>query len=78
MNKNEQRLKEMHVGQIQYLGRWVDKNTFRAFVYSKDGKEKLANSYQEFQELTSSGLWFDTKPVASKERKPKDVVCSTS
>jgi len=60
-----------HEGQFNYLGRWVDKHTFRAFVYSDKGDEKLANSYQEFISLTTSGLWYASKPNAPKDRKPK-------
>ena len=44
-------------GQVLYNDRWVDKKHFRAFVYN--GKEqKLANSYQEYSDLISSGVWF--------------------
>jgi len=67
-------IKDPHAGQFQYLGRWVDKDSFRAYVYDKDGNEHLANSYKEFEELTSSGIWFASKPDASKTRKQKDVI----
>jgi hypothetical protein len=80
MDKKLKNIKDPHSGQFQYLGRWVDKDTFRAWVYDKNGEEKLADSYDEFQGLTSSGIWFARKPeiqkVASKERKPKDVICA--
>ena len=77
-------------GQFQYLGRWVDKDQFRAYLYNDKDEQKLANSYQEFETLTTSGLWFDKKPEKqdkpekcdipdSKERKPKnDTIRSTS
>lgn len=62
--------------QIFYLGRWVDRKYFRAFVYNKDG-EKLANSAEEFESLINSGIWFDSKesiPVdTQKIRKSKHV-----
>ncbi len=59
--------------QFQYLGRWVDKANFRAFVHDKAGKEKLANSYTDYESLISSGLWFASKEDASKiERKQKN------
>lgn len=52
-----QRSREGASGQFLYNDRWVDKKHFRAFVYN--GKEqKLANSYDEFEKLISSGLWF--------------------
>ncbi len=74
MNNKLRKLKDIHQGQFQYLGRWVDKDTFRAYVYDKKENEKLANSYNEFEELISSGLWFAQKPV----RKQEDVVRTAS
>jgi len=62
-------IKDSHVGQFLYLGRWVDKATFCAFVYDKNGNEKLAENYQNFQNMISSGLWFASK----KPRKAKDA-----
>jgi len=56
----------LHEGQFNYLGRWVDKHNFRAFVYDKDGKEKLANTYEDFQILTTSGIWFASKEIAKE------------
>ena len=46
--------------QVKYLGRWVDRDTFRAFVYNSSGK-KLCNSYDEFERLISSGVWKDSE-----------------
>lgn len=63
--------------QAFYKDRWVDKEHFRAYVYGKDGT-KLANSYREYEQLISSGVWFSTKEKAiadadkPKARKPKD------
>lgn len=45
-----------NASQFEYLGRWVDKKHFRAFVYSGE-KQKLANSYEEFMKLIGSGEW---------------------
>ena len=71
--------KDNHAGQALYLGRWVDKTTFRAFVYDDKGNQKLAKSYPEFESLTGSGLWFPAKrDVSSKVRKQKDVIRSDS
>lgn len=51
--------------QVQYLGRWVDKNHFSAFIF--DGKEqRLVRNYEEFTKLLGSGLWFATKEDADK------------
>jgi hypothetical protein len=48
--------------QFMYLGRWVDKSTFRAFVYDAQGNQKLANNYNDYERLTGSGEWFAVKP----------------
>lgn len=61
--------------QFLYLGRWVDKKTFCAFVYDKNGQQQLAKTYDEFIQLTTSGIWFASKPQL-KDRKSKDVVCA--
>jgi len=71
--------KDVHEGQFQYLGRWVNKEFFRAFVYNEKNEEKLANSYREFEDLISSGLWFSSKDNILRKRKKKDdILCSTS
>jgi hypothetical protein len=60
--------------QVPYLGRWVDKEFFRAFVYKPDGSQKLARNYDEFKELIATGLWFDSKesfPKLEQEFKGK-------
>lgn len=58
--------------QVLYLGRWVDKDHFRAFVYKIGKEKKLAKSYDEFKELISSGIWFD-----SPENLPKEEIKSS-
>ena len=59
--------------QFEYLGRWANKAHFRAFVYNEKGEQKLANSYNEFELLTSSGIWFASKQIASQgKRKHKN------
>lgn len=82
MNKNfhmpKVAVKDFHEGQFQYLGRWVNKEFFRAFIYNDKGESKLANSYQEFESLTHSGIWYAEKPIASPERKHKYVTLSNS
>ena len=42
--------------QVLYMGRWVSKEHFKAFVYNNTG-QMLAKSYQEFINLISSGVW---------------------
>jgi hypothetical protein len=72
MNQRIPSVKPSILGQFQYQGRWVNKDQFRAFVYDKKGKEKLANSYAEFIALTNSGIWFEDRQKASNARKQKD------
>lgn len=64
------------VEQFEYLGRWVDKSGFRAFVYDARGEQKLADSFSEFESLLASGVWFAKKPekarIENVKRKPKD------
>ncbi len=48
--------------QVFYNDRWVDIENFRVFVYNSDG-QKLAESYQEYENLIASGKWFSTKNV---------------
>jgi len=81
MNKKNGKIVNIsdHDSQFQYLGRWIDKSQFRAFVYNEKNQESLANSYEEFVDLISSGLWYETKELASKDRKQKnDIVRSNS
>jgi hypothetical protein len=67
-----------HEGQFNYLGRWVDKHNFRTFVYNKKLDQKLAESYEEFESLLASGIWFAAKPSASKERKQDNDISSSN
>jgi hypothetical protein len=55
--------------QALYQGRWVDKSTFRVFVYSASDK-KLANTYDEYCQLIETGLWFSSQ----EETKPNDPI----
>lgn len=66
-------------GQFYYLDRWVDKKSFRAFVYNEKNETKLANSYDEFEHLISSGLWFEKIPeLPQGKRKKNDITVSDS
>ena len=46
--------------QVLYQNRWVSKKHFRAFVYNGES-QKLANTYDEYESLIKSGLWFSSK-----------------
>lgn len=52
--------------QVLYLGRWVLRDHFCAFVYNSEG-EKLTKSYDEFSDAISSGHWFAEKKDVPKE-----------
>lgn len=81
---------DSHEGQVMYLGRWVDKSTFRAFVYNEKGEHRLATNYPEYESLTASGVWYPSKPnlepkvekivndVSLKTGKSKDAIRSNS
>ena len=43
--------------QVLYLGRWVSREHFCAFVYNRTG-QKLMKNYEEFSNAISSGIWF--------------------
>jgi hypothetical protein len=64
---------------VNYMGNMVDKNSFRVFVYGANGEKKLANSWEEYQELICSGVWFTTKESAesvvsdAKEEEVKQI-----
>lgn len=58
--------------QFEYKGRWVNKKHFRAFVYNGQGDQKLAESYEQFEAMIGTGVWFASKVDASPKRKQKD------
>lgn len=51
-----------------YLGRIVDKKNFRAFIYSPNGQQRLAESWEEFEANMQSGLWFATRENAESSK----------
>lgn len=63
--------------QVLYLGRFVDKHTFTAFVYQQTEKglfnEKLAKNYDEYKQLISSGEWFSSKKEVEENYSRKDT-----
>jgi len=69
-----QSIKSVENDQFEYQGRWVKKKQFRAFVYDKKGNQQLAKSYEDFESMIASGIWFENKPAPSMERKQKHVV----
>lgn len=65
----------MHVEEPQemvvYLGRNVPRSGFRAYIYSADGKKKIAESWEEFDVYTHSDIWFATPEEAAIPKKPR-------
>ncbi len=62
------------ISQVLYHKRWVSRDHFRVFVYNESG-QKLANSYDEYNKLIESGLWFSTKNeigTIKRSRKAKN------
>jgi argininosuccinate synthase len=61
--------------QVLYLGRFVSREHFCAFVYNSTGS-KLAKSYDEFSSLISSGVWFAEEkdvPEAKVDKVSEEV-----
>lgn len=56
---------------VKYEGRIVPKAGFRVFVYGANGEKYLANSWQEFEKLMQSGIWFSNEKAASEIKKRK-------
>ena len=44
--------------EVMYMGRKIPKEGFRAFVYGKDNRRKIAESWDEFIKLLATGEWF--------------------
>jgi hypothetical protein len=44
--------------QVQYNGRSIAKEGFRAFIYGANDAKKLVNSWDEFEAHMASGIWF--------------------
>lgn len=65
----------MHVEPVKetvtYLGRKVEKQGFRAYVYSSDGNKRLVNSWDDFEALIHSDTWFATIEEAQTQKKPR-------
>lgn len=56
-----------------YLGRIVDKKTFRAVVYGSDGSKKLVKTWDEFESAMQSGLWFAKAEDAKECVAPMEI-----
>lgn len=56
---------------VMYNGRAVPRNGFRAFVFDINLNKRLVNSYDEYEDLVSSGIWFSNKEIAEKIKAQK-------
>lgn len=56
---------------VSYLDKQVPRRGFRAFIYARDGRQKIAESYDEFDLFTHSDEWFATKEEADTPKKPR-------
>lgn len=61
------------VDQFEYLGRWVSKLNFRAFLYNENGGQKLVNNYAEYEDAVTSGIWFEVRPEPKPRKQKHDV-----
>ena len=53
-----------------YLGRIVDKAHFRTNVYGPKGEKKLVESWDAFEALMQTGVWFATLKGAMESVTP--------
>lgn len=56
---------------IQYDGRYVPKAGFRVYIYGYDNKKLLVNSWEEYQEKISSGIWYPKISDVPERHKKK-------
>jgi hypothetical protein len=54
---------------VLYLGKKVPRRGFRAYIYARDGRERIAESYDEFDLFTHTEEWFATKEEAITPKK---------
>lgn len=53
-----------------YLGRIVEKEHFRTFIYNPNGEQKLVESWDDYEACMQSGLWFATVEDAKESVAP--------
>ncbi len=53
-----------------YLGRIINKDHFRTYVYGVKGEKKVVESWAEFEASMQSGIWFATKEDAKASVAP--------
>jgi hypothetical protein len=59
--------------EVEYLGRLVSKEGFRAFIYGRDNLQKCVNSWDEFENQLATGLWFaSVDEIPTEEDEPEE------
>ena len=47
----------------------MDKDNFRAYIYSQDGFKKIVNNWKDYESHMQTGIWFSTLPETQKSAK---------
>lgn len=55
----------------KYLGKIVNREQFRVFIYSADDQKRLVESYDEFEMYMATGVWFATIEEAQSQNELK-------
>lgn len=50
-----------------YLGKIVNKDHFRVFIYSSNGDKKLVESWDEYESNMKTGVWFSTNELKESD-----------
>lgn len=56
-----------------YLGKVVPKEGFRVFIYSPTEREKLVESWDDFEAHMATGLWFATQEDCMELKDPCEI-----
>ena len=57
---------------VKYCGRMVPKEGFRAFIYNREGHEKLVNTWQQYEDYMAVGTWYASKEDIPAHDEPED------
>ena len=58
---------------VKYCGNIVPKEGFRAFIYGAEGKQKLVNSWMEYEAHIATGVWYSLKDEVPAQDVRDDV-----
>lgn len=54
-----------------YLGKIINTENFRAYIYNTEGSKKLIESWRDFENHMATGLWFPKKSEVLEMQKIK-------